>query len=132
MDKVELLGTPVNREPGVDHSVRSERPIYMPTCEPRAVSTKTPAEAEHTVLELAALLDAYVRMTQIILQALEARIVGLKKVVRLRRLLVAGWVRRCARLYGVHSGHPFSVGRVPRSGNSCGAISFPTSVVYHF
>jgi hypothetical protein len=35
-------------------------------------------------------------MTQIILEALKARVVGLKKVVRLRRLLVAGWVRGCA------------------------------------
>jgi hypothetical protein len=39
-----------------------------------------------------ALLDAEVRMTQIILKALEARILGLK-VVRLGRLLVTGWVR---------------------------------------
>jgi hypothetical protein len=37
-------------------------------------------------------------MTEIIFQALEARIVGLKKLVRLRRLLIAGWVRRCARM----------------------------------
>ena len=51
----------------------------------------------------AALLDAQVRMTKIVLQALEARIVSLKKVVRLRRLVVAGWVRGCARLFGVHS-----------------------------
>ena len=62
-------------------------------------------------------------MTEIILQALQARIVGLKKVVRLRWLLVAGWVRGCARLMLVHSGHPFSVGRVPGCCNTCGAIS---------
>jgi hypothetical protein len=30
--------------------------------------------------------------------------VGLKKIVRLCWLLVAGCVRGCARLYGVHSG----------------------------
>jgi hypothetical protein len=48
------------------------------------------------VLEPTALLDAEVSMTEIILQALEARIVGLKKVVWLRWLLVAGWVRGCA------------------------------------
>jgi hypothetical protein len=56
----------------------------------------------------AALLDAQVRMTKIVLQALEARIVGLKKLVCVGRLLVVvGWVRGCARLYGVHSVHPF-------------------------
>ena len=68
-------------------------------------------------------------MTQIILKALEARIMGLKKVVGLGRLLIAGWVRGCARLMLVHSVHPFSVGRVPRSGNSCGAISLSTSII---
>ena len=62
-------------------------------------------------------------MTEIILQALSTRIVGLKKVVQLRWLLVAGWVRGCARLMLVHSGHPFSVGRVPGCSNTCGAIS---------
>jgi hypothetical protein len=61
-------------------------------------------------------------VTQIILQALEARIVGLKKVVRLGWLLVAGWVRGCARLMLVHSVHPFSVGRVPGCACTCGAI----------
>jgi hypothetical protein len=83
------------------------------------------AEAEHAILELAALLDAEVSVTEIILQALEARIVGLKKVVG---LLIAGWVRGCARLRVVHSGF-LSVGRVPRSGNSCGAIFMPTDTV---
>jgi hypothetical protein len=63
-------------------------------------------------------------VTQIILQALQARIVGLKKVVWLGRLVVvAGWVRGCARLYGVHSACPFSVGQAPGSCRSCGAIS---------
>src|SRR5215203_4838469 len=42
--RILLPRTPVSREPGVDHSLRSERPIYMPTpCEPRATSRKTPA-----------------------------------------------------------------------------------------
>jgi hypothetical protein len=59
-------------------------------------------------------------VTQIILQALEARIVGLMKVVRLP---VAGWVRGCARLMLVHSVHPFSVGRVPGCACTCGAIA---------
>jgi hypothetical protein len=68
------------------------------------LAEETSAEAEHAVLELTTFLDAEVSVTEIILKALEARIVGLKKVVRLRRLLVAGWVRGCARLYGVHSG----------------------------
>ena len=118
-------------EPG-----RSEGPARGLRCHAPAreidLATQTPAEAKHAVLELAALLDAEVRVTQIILQALQARIVGLKKVVWLGRLLlVAGWVRGCARLYGVHSGHPFSVGRAPRSSNSCGAISFPVFTVYH-
>jgi hypothetical protein len=63
-----------------------------------------PAEGQHAVLELASLLDAEVSVTQIILQALKARVVGLKKIVRLCWLLVAGCVRGCARLYGVHSG----------------------------
>jgi hypothetical protein len=57
------------------------------------LATETPAQTEDALLELAALLDAEVRVTEIILQALEARIVGLKKVVQLRWLLVAGWVR---------------------------------------
>jgi hypothetical protein len=43
----------------------------------RGLAGATLAEAEHALLELAALLDAEVRVTQIILQALEARIVGL-------------------------------------------------------
>ena len=69
----------------------------------RALESETPAEAEHAVAELLALLNAEVRVTQIILQALEARIVGLK-VVRLRQvLLFGGWVRGCARIFGVHS-----------------------------
>jgi hypothetical protein len=68
------------------------------------------AEAEHAVLELASLLDAEVRVTQIILQALEARIVGLKKVVGLGRLLVAGWVRGCARLLCGHKAAPCGPG----------------------
>jgi hypothetical protein len=59
------------------------------------------------VLELTALLNAEFRVTEIILEALEARIVSLKKVVGLGWLLDAGWVRGCARLRGVHSGHPF-------------------------
>ena len=46
-------------------------------------------------------------MTEIILKALQARVVGLKKVVRLVWLLVTGWVRGYARLYGVHSPLPF-------------------------
>jgi hypothetical protein len=98
-----------------------------------ALATETLTEAEHAVLELASFLNAEVRVTEIILQALEARIVGLKKVVRLGWLLVAGWVRGCARLYGVHSLTPFSVGRVPRSCRSCGAVSFadtPILAVY--
>jgi hypothetical protein len=68
-----------------------------------AVEAELAAEAEHVLLELAALLNAEVSVTQIILQALEARIVGLKKVVGLHRLLVARWVRGCARLMLVHS-----------------------------
>ena len=44
-------------------------------------------------LKLASLLDAEVSVTEVILQALEARIVGLKKGVRLGWLLVGGWVR---------------------------------------
>jgi hypothetical protein len=80
------------------------------------------------VLELTALLNAEVSMTEIILQALEARIVGLKKVVGLRWLLVAGWVRGCARLMLVHSGF-LSVGRVPGSGSSCGAISLSDTLI---
>jgi hypothetical protein len=72
------------------------------------LAEETSAEAEHAVLELTALLDGEVIVTEIILQALEARIVGLKKVVQLCWLLVvAGWVRGCARLYGVHSPLPF-------------------------
>jgi hypothetical protein len=55
----------------------------------RPLAGKPPAEAEHALLELTALLDAQVRVTEIILQALEARIVNLKKVVRLGRLLLA-------------------------------------------
>jgi hypothetical protein len=55
-----------------------------------AVEAELAAEAEHTLLELAALLDAEVSVTEIILEALEARIVGLKKVVQLRWLLVGG------------------------------------------
>jgi hypothetical protein len=70
------------------------------------LATETPAEPKHAVLELASLLNAEVRMTEIILQALEARIVGLK-VVRLGRLLVVGWVRGCARLMIVHSESPY-------------------------
>jgi hypothetical protein len=57
-----------------------------------ALATETLAKAEHAVLDLAALLDAEVRVTEIILQALQARIVSLK-VVRLGWLLVTGWVR---------------------------------------
>jgi hypothetical protein len=90
------------------------------------LATETLAQSEHALLELASLLNAEVSVTQIILKALEARIVGLKKVVWLRWLLVAGWVRGCARIFSVHSGHPFSVGRVPGSCSSCGAICFPT------
>jgi hypothetical protein len=71
------------------------------------LATETLAQSEHALLELASLLNAEVSVTQIILKALEARIVGLKKVVWLRWLLVAGWVRGCARLMLVHSGHPF-------------------------
>jgi hypothetical protein len=57
---------------------------------------ETPTEPKHAVLELASFLNAEVSVTEIIL---EARIVGLKKVVRLCWLLVvAGWVRGCARL----------------------------------
>jgi transcriptional regulator with XRE-family HTH domain len=70
-----------------------------------AVEAELAAEAEHAVAELLALLNAEVRVTQIILQALEARIVGLK-VVGLGRLLVAGWVRVCARLCGGHEDTP--------------------------
>jgi hypothetical protein len=69
-------------------------------------------------------------VTEIILQALQARIVGLKKVIRLGRLVVAGWVRGYARLYGVHSVPPLvTVGRVPGSGNSCGAISLSDALI---
>jgi hypothetical protein len=92
---------------------------------------ETPTEFKHAVLKLALLPNAEVRVTEIILQALEARIVGLK-VVRLRQLLLfGGWVRGCARLFGVHSAPLLAVGRVPRSGNSCGAISFSTHLCYH-
>ena len=88
-----------------------------------AVEAELAAEAKHSVLELASLLDAEVSVTQIILEALQARIEGLKKVVRLGRLLVAGWVRGCARLYSVHSGI-LSVGQVPGCSSTAGAISF--------
>jgi hypothetical protein len=37
--------------------------------------------------------------------------------------VVAGWMRGCARLYGVHSEHPFSVGRVPGCSSTRGATS---------
>jgi hypothetical protein len=56
---------------------------------PRPLATERLAKAEHAVPELAALLDAEVRVTEIILEALQARILGLK-VIRLGRLLVAG------------------------------------------
>jgi hypothetical protein len=59
----------------------------------RGLAGETLVEPKHALLELAALLNAEVSVTQIILQAFEARIVGLKKVVRLGQLLVAGWVR---------------------------------------
>ena len=88
----------------------------------RDLATETPTEAEHALLEIASLLDAEVRVTEVILQALEARIMDLKKVVGLARLLVIGWVRGCARLRVVHSGF-LSVGRVPGCANTCGAIS---------
>ena len=94
------------------------------------LAIEAPAEAEHALLKLTALLDAQVRMTQIILQALEARIVDLN-IVRFRWLLVAGWVRGCARLRGVHSEHPFSVGRVPGCANTRGAISVTMPLFYH-
>jgi hypothetical protein len=66
---------------------------------------ETPTEFKHAVLKLALLPNAEVRVTEIILQALEARIVGLK-VVRLRWLLVAGWVRGCARIFLGHKAYP--------------------------
>jgi hypothetical protein len=97
-----------------------------------AVEAELAAEAEHALLELAALLDAEVSVTQIILQALQARIVGIKKVVRLGRLLMAGWVRGCARLYDVHSGHPFSVGRAPGCSRTAGAISLSDTLIIQF
>jgi hypothetical protein len=51
--------------------------------------------------------------------ALEAGVVRLYSVV----VILSGWVRLgCARLCGVHSVSPFSVGQVPGSGCSCGAI----------
>jgi hypothetical protein len=68
------------------------------------LAREPPAKAKHALLEFAVLLDAQVRVKEIILQALQARIVDLQKVVRLVWLLVAGWVRGCARLYAVHSG----------------------------
>jgi hypothetical protein len=92
------------------------------------LATETLAQSEHALLELASLLNAEVSVTQIILKALEARIVGLKKVVWLRWLLVAGWVRGCARIFSVHSGI-LSVGRVPGSGSSCGAISLSDTLI---
>jgi hypothetical protein len=67
-------------------------------------------------------------MTQIILQALKTRIVGLKKLIRLGGLLVVGgWVRGCARLYGVHRFLILSVGRVPGCCYTCGTISLLVS-----
>jgi hypothetical protein len=92
---------------------------------------ETPAEAEHAILELASLLDAEVRVTEIILQALEARIVGLK-VVRLRQLLLfGGWVPACAILSGVHSLCPpsLSVGRVPGVDGSAGPFLLTTRIL---
>src|SRR5215207_7229554 len=72
----------------------------------RGLVVKTPADSQHAVAELAALLNAEVRVTEIILQALEARIVGLK-VVRLRQLLLCGrWVRGCARISIGHKAYP--------------------------
>ena len=50
-----------------------------------AVEAELAAEAEHVLLELASLLNAEVSVTEIILQALQARVVGLKKVVGLGR-----------------------------------------------
>jgi hypothetical protein len=67
------------------------------------LAREPPAQTKHALLELTAFLDAEVRVTQIILQALQARVVSLK-VVRLRQLLLfGGWVRGCARIFGVHS-----------------------------
>jgi hypothetical protein len=58
----------------------------------------------------------------LVLEALEAGVVGLKKVVRLRWLLVvAGWVRGCARIRDGHEDHPFVV-RAPGGGNLAGAV----------
>ena len=67
-------------------------------------------------------------MPEIILQALEARIVGLKKVVRLRWLLVAGWVRGCARLMLVHMGILSWAGSRGVA-STCGAISLSNALI---
>ena len=78
-------------EPSADSLGLPTAPVRsVPELPDLGLARKPPAEAKHALLELAALLAAEVRMTQIILQALEARIVGLKKVVRYGRLLVAG------------------------------------------
>jgi hypothetical protein len=45
------------------------------------LATETPTEEEHAILKLAALLNAEVRVKEIILQELQARIVSLKRVV---------------------------------------------------
>jgi hypothetical protein len=88
----------------------------------RGLAREPPAQTKHALLELTTFLDAEVSVTQIILQALQARIVGLN-VVRLCWLLVAGWVRGCARLRVVHSGF-LSVGRPPGGANSAAAFLF--------
>jgi hypothetical protein len=100
--------------------------------EGRSLEAELAAEAEHTVLELAALFNAEVSVTQIILLALEARIMGLEKVVGLRWLLIGRWVRGCARLMLVHSVLPFSVGRVPGCCYTCGAISLSDTHIIQY
>src|SRR5215203_4885209 len=62
-------------------------------------------------------------------KALQAGVVRLYSVV----VIVSGWVRLgCARLCGVHSERPSSVGRAPGCSYTCGAISFSLAhVVSH-
>ena len=60
-------------------------------------------------------------------QALETGVVRLYSVV----VILSGWVRvGCARLFGVHSEPPSSVGQVPGCSNTCGTTSlFDTLII---
>ena len=60
--------------------------------------------------------------------ALEAGVVRLYGVVVV--VILGGWVRAgCARLFGVHSVSPFSVGRVPGCVRTCGTIPLSDALI---